>query len=103
MPVEDEKTFQLSNNCWIFDKLIDVGDNKVRDHCHITEKYGGSAHRSCNINPKLTKKVLVMFHDLRGYDSHLIMQKIGKFDVKVSAIPNGLEKYMTFTINRNFY
>ena len=26
---------------------------------------------------------------------------ISKFDVKVSVIPNGLEKYMAFTINRN--
>ena len=33
--------------------------------------------------------------------SHLTMQGIGKFDVKVNVIPNGLEKYMTFTINRN--
>ena len=27
------------------------------------------------------------------------MQTIIKFDVKVSVIPNGFEKYMTFTIN----
>ena len=26
---------------------------------------------------------------------------MSKFDVKVSVIPNGLEKYMTFTNNRN--
>ena len=26
---------------------------------------------------------------------------MNKFDVKVSVIPNGLEKYMVFTINRN--
>ena len=42
-----------------------------------------------------------MFHNLRGYDNHLIMQETCKFDVKVSVIPNGLEKYMAFTINRN--
>ena len=30
------------------------------------------------------------------------MQEIGQFDVKVSAIPNGFEKYMTFTVNKNF-
>ena len=30
------------------------------------------------------------------------MQEIDKFDVKVSVIPNGLEKYMAFTINKNF-
>ena len=29
------------------------------------------------------------------------MQEIGKFDVKVNVIPNGLEKYMTFIINNN--
>ena len=29
------------------------------------------------------------------------MQEIGKFDVKVSVIPNGLEKYMAFIINKN--
>ena len=55
---------------------------KVRDHDHITGKYGGSARSDCNINFKLTKKVLVLFHILRGYESHLIMQEIGKFDVK---------------------
>ena len=26
---------------------------------------------------------------------------MGKFDVKVNVIPNGLEKYMAFTINTN--
>ena len=29
------------------------------------------------------------------------MQEIGKFNVKISVIPNGLEKYMAFTINNN--
>ena len=38
---------------------------------------------------------------MRSYDSHLIIKEIGKFDVNVSFIPNGLEKYMAFTINRN--
>ena len=35
--------------CWICDKFIDY-DDKVRDHCHITGKYRGAAHWSCNIN-----------------------------------------------------
>ena len=29
------------------------------------------------------------------------MNEIGKFNVKVEVIHNGLEKYMTFTINKN--
>ena len=27
------------------------------------------------------------------------MQKLGKFNLKRNVIPNGLEKYMTFTVN----
>ena len=34
-----------------------------------------------------------MFHNLRGYDSHLIFKKLSKFNYSVSVIPNGLEKY----------
>ena len=49
----------------------------------------------------MTKKVPVIFHNLKGYDSHLITKEIGKVDVKVSAIINELEKYMAFTINKN--
>ena len=100
MSVEDEK-FQSSNECWILNKLFKNEDKKVRDHDHISGKYRGSAHSDCSINIKLTKKVPVIFNNLRGYESHLIMQEIDKFDVKVNVIPNGLEKYKDFTIYRN--
>ena len=73
----------------------------MRNHCHVTRKYRGPAHWICNINLRLTKTIPVIFHNLRRYDCHLIMQKIGKFDAKVNVIPNELEKYMAFTINNN--
>ena len=38
---------------------------------------------------------------MRGYDSHLIFNEIDKFDVKINVIPNGLEKYMTYFLNKN--
>ena len=101
MSEEDERSFESSNKCWICGKLFDVEHNKVKDHCHITGKHRGLAHWSCNINLKLTKKVPVIFHNLRGYEIHLIMQEIGKFDVKVNVIPNGVEKYMAFAITNN--
>ena len=101
MSAEDEERFESSNICWICDRLFDAGDNKVRDHCHITEKYRGSEHWSCNINLKLTKKVPIIFHNLSGYDIDSIIREIRKFDVIVNVIPNGLKKYMDFTINKN--
>ena len=98
---KEEHLFQQSNICWICEKLIDNDDKKVRDHCHVTEKFKGAAHWSCNINLQLTKKVPVIFHNLRGYDSHLIFCELNKFDVKINVISNGLEKYMTFFLNKN--
>ena len=47
----------------------------------------------------MAKKVTVTFQNLKGYDSHLVVKEISKFDVKENIIPNGLEKYMAFTIN----
>ena len=97
---EEEHLFQQSNSCWICEKRID-NDEKVRDHCHVTGKFREAAHWSCNINLQLTKKVPVIFHNLRGYDSHLIFNELDKFDVKIKVIPNGLEKYMAFFLNKN--
>ena len=102
MTAEENELFERSNICWLCGSLIDIGDNKVRDHCHITSKYRGEAHYSCNINLKISKKVPVIFHNLKGYDSHLVFKGLSKFTgLKIDVIPNGLEKYMAFTLNKN--
>ena len=95
---EENERFELTNICWICSKLIKNSDDKESDHCHSSVKYRGVAHWSCNINFKITKKVSVIFHNLKRYDSHLIFKEWSRFNVKISAIPNGLEKYMDFTI-----
>ena len=93
---EEEDLFQKSNNCWISKKYIGNDEDKVIDHCDVTGKFRGAAHKSCNLNFQLTKKVPVIFHNLKNYDSHLIFNEPDKFDVKIKVIPNGLEKYMAF-------
>ena len=98
---EEEEQFQSNNNYWVCEKLINSDDEKVRDYHHGTGKFRGAAHWSCNINLQLTKKVPVIFHNLRGYDSHLIFCELNKFDVKIDVIPNRLEKYMAFFLNKN--
>ena len=53
MTKKDNEDFENSTKCWIFDNSYVDGDVKVRNHCHITEKYIGSVNRDCNINVKL--------------------------------------------------
>ena len=101
MSEEEEHLFQQSNSCWICKKLIDNEEEKIRDHCHVTGRIKGSAHGNCNINLQLMTKGPLIFYNLRGYDSHLSFSWLYKFDVKVTVIPNGLEKYMAFFFNKN--
>ena len=66
MPAEDEQRFQSRIKCWICDVFFNVEENRVRDHFHIIGKYRDSAHWTCNINLKVTQKIPVIFHNLRG-------------------------------------
>ena len=63
MTAEDELDFQNSIHCYICEKRYKIEERypeefkdkkieniPVRDHCHITGKYRGSAHKFCNIN-----------------------------------------------------
>ena len=118
MTKEDEKEFQKAKECHICNKKYINEDIKVRDHCHITGKYRGSAHQECNlkltVNPEEVK-IPVIFHNLRGYDSHFIMQEIGaivknhaytnkkgeKCQMNINAIPNNMEKYMAFMLGNH--
>ena len=92
MTQEGNENFKNSTKCLICDNDYIDNDVKVRDYCHIAGKYIGSAHRDCNINLKLIHEIPVMFLNLKSYDSHLIMQELGKFNLKTNVTPNGLEK-----------
>ena len=85
MTAENERDFQNSSSCYICGRKYKPEDENengpVRDHCHITGKYRGSAHNYCNLKLRVEPesiKIPVIFHNLKGYDSHFIMQKIGK-------------------------
>ena len=92
MTKEEETLFQKSKNCWICEKFINNDEEKVRDHCHTTVQFRCAAYRNCNVNSQPTKKVPVIFHNLRGYHSHLVFNELDKFDVKIKVIPNGSGK-----------
>ena len=65
MSEKKEGECQSSSICWICKKPIDDNDKIVRDHFHVTGKFRGAAHWSCK-NIQLTRKLPVIFHNLRG-------------------------------------
>ena len=113
MTENDEEKFQKAEECHICDKRYTEKDIRVRDHCHITGEYRGSAHQECNLKLRINPeeiKIPVIFHNLRGYDSHFIMQQIGEIvkkhtyknkQMNINAIPNNMEKYMAFMLGNH--
>jgi hypothetical protein len=90
---DDKKKFDEATVCHICEK--ELGDDRVRDHCHLTGKFRGAAHNSCNLEYKIPKFFPVVFHNLSGYDSHLFIKKLA--GGKINCIPNNEEKYISFS------
>ena len=102
MTTEDKNNYENSENCWICSEKINNDKNKVRDHCHITGKYRGAAHKECNSKLRIPRKIPVIFHNLKGYDGHLIFRELNNFkDIDIQVIPKTNERYMSIIVNRN--
>ena len=77
----DEQNFKTMDGCHICGEKYTDKDVRIRDHCHITGKFRGSAHQEYNLKLRIKPeniKIPIIFHNLRGYDSHFIMQQIGE-------------------------
>ena len=101
MTREDWLAFRTAETCHVCDKPLE-GDS-VCDHCHITGEYRGAAHTACNLKLWLkpqTTSIPVVFHNLQGYESHLLMQAISKVEGRVSCIPNNTEKCISFSLEQ---
>jgi hypothetical protein len=103
MSEQDKYNFKCAQYCYLCKKGMQPSD-KAKDHCHLCGKYRGAAHLKCNIGFRLTRDVTVLFHNLRRYDGHLIMQEMGKvcteMGLEIECTARGLEDYMSFSIKR---
>ena len=114
MTKKDEKAFKKATHCHICEKRYRVDDEPVRDHCHVTGKYRGSAHQTCNLKLQISAekiKIPVVFHNLKGYDSHFIINELGEIikksedniKIKIKVIAQNAEKYISFYIGQHLY
>ena len=118
MTMENKIDFEKAIKCHICNQQYTDKDIRVKDHCQITGEYRGSAHKDCNFKLKIKPeniKIPVIFHNLSGYDSHFIMQQIGKIAKKyvyknkrgekchmnINCIPNNMEKYLAFMLGKH--
>ena len=104
MTIEDENNYQNSQNCWICNQKIIKDKDKARDHCHITGKFRGVSHKKCSLQLSITRKLPIIFHNLEGYDGHLVFKELNNFkDLDIPVIPKTNEKYINIIVVKMYY
>ena len=103
MTKEQENEFLKCDTCHICKGKINDVNDKVRDHDHISGLYRGCSHNSCNLNLNYKNyKIPIYFHNLKGFDGHLIIKELGKMNVgNIDIIAQNFEKYVMFSF-KNF-
>ena len=96
MSFDDEKRYQNSQICWICNEKLNKDKDKERDHCHVTGKFRGAAHKKCNLKLRIPRKLPIIFHNLEGYDGHIIFKELNNFnDINIQVISKTSENYMS--------
>ena len=108
---EEEENYNNQKVCYICKKEFNTSDTtesssferkkhyKVRDHCHYTGKYRGSAHNICNLRYKIPKEIPIIFHNGSTYDYHFIIKELVKeFEGNFECLGENTEKYITFSV-----
>ena len=102
LTIKEEIYHNKQKICYICKKEFDNNykkQQKVRDHCHHTEKYRVAAHNICNLRYKVPKEIPVVFHSGSTYDYHFIIKELVKeFDVNFDCLGENTEKYITFSV-----
>ena len=75
-----------------------VNSKKVKDHCHYTGKFRGTAHNKCNLKYKVPKDVPILIHNASCDTHFLINQLAEKFKGELNCIGENMEKYITFSV-----
>ena len=79
---EEQNNHKNATNCYVCHCSFTAEYHKVWNHCHVTGHYRGASCNKCNLVMKMTKTIPVIFHNLKGYDSHLLLREQGKFNRK---------------------
>src|SRR6185369_7071584 len=103
---EYQKKFDSATFCWICNKPLE--NDKVWDHCHITGKFRVSAHSNCNLQLKIEPwkiPIPIIFHNFRGYDSHIVCQSIAKSASahQIHVIAETFERYKSMRVGQLKY
>src|SRR3989442_7838462 len=114
---EEQETYHdEATHCYTCNLPFTPTNHKVKHHCHMTSAYIAPTCNSCNLKLKYRKFsksqlkdvekaagkeffIPIFFHNLRGYDSHLIIKALDRFNnTGIKIIASTTQKFMSFSL-----
>ena len=96
----EEIMHEISQSCYMCNKVFTVQDEKVHDHDHSTGCYISAAHRSCNLRRRRQKCLKIFMHSGSRYDFHFIVKSLAKREVKnLYILPYNMENFRMVKFN----
>ena len=102
---EELKSDQNAKVCYIWGKKIfkkfAKGKNygNVRNHCHYTSKYTGTANSIYNLKLNVPNKIPIVFYNDSNYDYHFSIKELSNgFEGQFECRAENKEKYKTFSV-----
>ena len=97
---EEEKSYNLSQLCYMCDNVFTDEDPKVHDHDHSTGFFISAAHRSCNLRRKRQKNLKIFMHSGSRYDFHFIVKSLAKKELRnMYILPYNMENFRMVRFN----
>lgn len=105
---DEERQFKEADKCYLCS--LKLGNDRVRDHNHLTGCFRGAVHNDCNLKLQYRADkrnrafyIPVIFHNLRGYDGHFLIKEYNnesRVKETVSCIPTNTQSYMSVSIGQ---
>jgi len=105
----ERKQHEEATHCSVCEEPFTVDNWKVKEHCHIKGHFRRSCCNNCNLQLKPAHVqenkdrrfvINVIIHNLKGYDSHLILKHFNKRMVDkygdIRVIASNTERYISF-------
>ena len=101
---QKRRELNTQKDCYLCNKPLPKNRKERHlDHCHYTGDVIAYTHPVCNMKRETPKKIPVIIHNFKSYDSHLIIRDLcaAEDDLnKVSLIPKNMEQYTSIRTDK---
>ena len=102
MTAADRRRYESTTHCRSCNIFFDSSTIKCRDHDHFTSKFRGALCANCNLQKKNLLFIPLYAHNLRKFDSHLIIKAKTDKSIPMSTLSNNREQVITITLGNIF-